>query len=104
MDKELLYFLFNWAIIITLVIGFVYLLIISFIVKDYSLIIEKPLIFVIELIFMTVLPGIPLLFFAVSRGLDIGYAIALAVSLSAQSGAFHLIFQLSGLYKYTFGA
>jgi hypothetical protein len=103
MDKEYLYVLFNITTIVVLVIAFVYLLILSLLVKEYTLVIERPFVFFIELIFMIVLPGIPLLFFAVSRGLDFGHAVIVASTFSAQSGAFHVVFQLSGLYKHLFG-
>jgi hypothetical protein len=104
MDKELLFYIFNLATIVIMVIAFVYLVIISFIVQEFALIVERPLIFLIELTFMIVLPGLPLLFFSVSRGMDFGSALILASSLSIQSGLFHLVFQTSGLYRYTFGA
>ena len=104
MNKEFLLYIFNTATIVVLVFGFVYLVILSLIVKEYALIIERPFIFFIELLFMIVLPSVPILFFAVSRGLDFGHALLLASSFSAQSGAFHLVLQLSGLYKYSFGA
>jgi hypothetical protein len=104
MDKELLFYIFNLAVVVVMVVGFVYLVIISFIVQDFALIVERPLIFLIELTFMIVLPGVPLLFFSVSRGMDFGSALILASSLSVQSGLFHLVCQTSGLYRYTFGA
>jgi hypothetical protein len=103
MDKEYLFVLFEVATIILLVIAFVYLLALSILVKEYAFIVEKPFTFFIELVFMTVLPGIPLLFFAFTRGLDIGKAVILASTFSAKVGAFHVIFQLSGIYKYTLG-
>lgn len=104
MDKELLFYTFNLATIVAMVLAFVYLVIISFIVQDFALIVDRPLIFLIELTFMIVLPGVPLLFFSVSRGMDFGTALILASSFSVQAGIFHLVFQTSGLYRYTFGA
>jgi hypothetical protein len=104
MDKEFLFYTFNLSTIVAIVVAFVYLVIISFIVQDFALIVDRPIIFLMELTFMIVLPGVPLLFFSVSRGMDFGNALILASSLSLQSGLFHIVFQTSGLYRYTFGA
>lgn len=103
MDAEYLYFLFEAATIGVLVIGFVYLFVMAIIVRDYSLIVERPFIFAIEFVFMMLLPAVPLLFFTVSRGVDFKQAVVYASTLAAKFGAFHLVLQLSGFYKYAFG-
>lgn len=102
MDAEYLYFLFEVCTVIALVIGFVYLFVLSIIVRDYRHIVERPFIFTLELLFMMVLPAIPLLFFYVSRGISFVKAMAWASSLAAKFGVFHVVLQLSGMYSYLF--
>lgn len=104
MDAEYLYFLFEVATIGLLIIGFIYLFVLSLIVRDYKLIVERPFIFTIELLFMMLLPAIPLLFFTVSRGVDFKKAVILASTLAAKFGAYHIVLQLSGSYTHLFGA
>jgi hypothetical protein len=50
------------------------------------------------------LPSIPILFFAVSRSMPLGRAMALAISFAIQAAAFHIVLQLSGVYKHSFGS
>jgi hypothetical protein len=104
MDAEYLYFLFEVATIGLLIIGFIYLFVLSLIVRDYKLIVERPFIFTVELLFMMLLPAIPLLFFCVSRSVDLKTAIIYASTLAAKFGAFHVVLQLSGTYTHMFGA
>jgi hypothetical protein len=49
------------------------------------------------------LPSIPLLFFAVSRSMKLDRAMLLAGTFAIQAAAFHVVFQLSGVYKHSFG-
>lgn len=103
MDKEGVYFLFEIATVVILVLAFVYLLVLSIIVRDYKIIVEHPFIFTLELLFMMILPAIPLLFFKVSRGIPWKDAVLWASSLTAKFGAFHVVLQLSGFYSFLFG-
>jgi hypothetical protein len=86
------------------VLAFVFLFILSVVVNDYRLIVERPFLFTVELIFMAILPSIPILFFAVSRSMPLGRAMALAISFAVQAAAFHVVLQLSGVYKHSFGS
>lgn len=103
MDKEYLYFLFNVLTVVLLVIAFIYLLVLSIIVRDYQIIVQRPFLFFIELLFMIVLPSIPILFFKISRNISMRDAIIWASNFAWQSGAFHIVLQLSGVYSYLFG-
>ena len=103
MDKEGVYFLFEVATVVLLVLGFVYLLVLSIIIRDYKLIVEHPFIFTLELLFMMLLPAIPLLFFKVSRDIPWKEAVLWASSLAIKFGAFHVVLQLSGFYSFLFG-
>jgi len=102
MDAEYIYFLFEVATVAVLVFALVYLFVLSIIVRDYRMIVERPFIFVVELIFMMVLPALPILFFYVSRGTDFHKAMAWASSLAAKFGIFHIVMQLSGMYSFLF--
>jgi hypothetical protein len=104
MDTEYLYFMFEVTVIVLLIVAFIYLFVLSIIVRDTTLIVERPFIFTIELLFMMVLPAVPLLFFVVSRGTDFKKAMILTSTLAAKFGAFHVVLQLSGTYKYLLGA
>lgn len=103
MDKEGVYFLFEVATVVILILGFVYLMVLSIIIRDYKHIVEHPFLFTIELIFMIILPVIPILFFKVSRGIPWKDAIIWASSLGTKFGAFHVVLQLSGMYTFLFG-
>jgi hypothetical protein len=103
MDKEGAYFMFEVVTVVALVLGFVYLLVLSIIIHDYKIIVEHPFIFTLELLFMMILPAIPLLFFKVSRGIPWKDAVIWATSLATKFGAFHVVLQLSGFYSFLFG-
>jgi hypothetical protein len=102
-DAAFLFSIFEIATIIITIVVFVYLFILSIVVNDYKLIVEKPFLFTIEFLFMTFLPSIPILFFAISRGLLFAKAFLLATSFAVQAALFHIVFQLSGVYRYSFG-
>ena len=102
-DGAFLFLIFELSTIAISVIVFVYLFILSIVVNDYKLIVERPFLFTIEFIFMALLPSIPLLFFAISRSIPFAKAMSLAVSFAIQAAMFHIVFQLSGVYKHSFG-
>lgn len=102
-DGAFLFLIFELFTIFIIVIAFVYLFILSIVVNDYKIIVERPFLFTVELIFMMILPSIPLLFFAISRSTPLSKAIALASSFAVQAGVFHIVFQLSGVYRHSFG-
>ncbi len=95
-------YLFKLLTLLALIGGFIYLLVLSIIVKDFKFIYENPLLFFVETIFMMILPAIPLLFFYVSRKISWNKAMIYAGSLALKFGAFHIVFQLSGFYSYLF--
>lgn len=102
-EGSFLFFLFDLFTISITILVFVYLFILSIVVNDYKLIVEKPFLFTIEFIFMMILPSIPLLFFMISRSISFDKAMLLAVSFAIQAGLFHIVCQLSGVYRYSFG-
>jgi len=102
-EGAFLFVLFDLIAIGVSVLIFVYLFILSIVVNDYKLIVERPFLFSIELIFMALLPSIPILFFAISRSIPFAKAMALAISFAVQAALFHIVFQLSGVYRHSFG-
>lgn len=102
MDLDYYYFVFEIAVLAIIAFGFAYLLALTVIVRDVNLIRSKPLVFIVELILMTVLPGIPILFFVISRGISWDRAWVWFSSLSVKFAIFHVLSQLSGLYTWVF--
>ena len=102
-NSDFLFLIFELFKIGITVLVFVYLFILSVVVNDYKLIVERPFLFTVELIFMMILPAIPVLFFAISRSIPIAKAVGFAVSFAILTGAFHIVLQLSGVYRHSFG-
>jgi len=102
MELDYYYFVFELAILGVLSFGVAYLLALAVLVRDTELIRTKPFIFVIELILMAILPGIPILFFVVSRGISWDKAWIWFSSLSVKFAIFHVISQISGFYGWLF--
>jgi uncharacterized membrane protein YvlD (DUF360 family) len=92
--------LFYTGIIVSIVV----LGIFSFIVKDISFIKEYPLDFFIELIFVSVVPALLMVFvFARTRNMSPNTTLVWFLSVLIKLMIFHILFQLSGLYTYAFG-
>jgi len=102
-DGAFLFFIFELFKVSVIVLTFVYLFILSIVVNDYKLIVDRPFLFTVELIFMTFLPSIPILFFAISRSIPFSKAFALAISFAILTALFHIVLQLSGVYRHSFG-
>lgn len=102
MDKEFLFFLFKLFTVVILVLGAVYLFVLSIIIRDYQIIVDRPFIFIIELLFIMLLPAIPLFFFIFSRNMPLKDAIIWASSVAGKFGIGHILLQLSGTYTYLF--
>lgn len=102
MEIEYQYVWFQILFLAVSYIGFAYLLALSILVRDTELIVNRPFVFTIELLLMTILPGIPMMYFVISRNLSWGKAWVWFVSTSVQFGIFHVLFQLSGIYTWLF--
>lgn len=102
MDLDFYYFVFEIAIIGVLAFGIAYLLALAILVRDVQLIRGKPLIFIFELLLMAFLPGIPILFFVVSRGIPWEKAWIWFSSLSIKFAIFHIVSEMSGFYTWLF--
>jgi len=102
MDLEFQYYIFELGLLFIIFLGLAYLLGLSMLVRDTQLIVEKPLIFIIELILMAALPGVPILFFVVSRGISWNTAWTWYASLSTKFAIFHILSEISGFYRWLF--
>lgn len=102
MDLEYLYFLFKIATLLILVMGFAYLLALAIIVRDLDMVLKKPFLFTVELLAMSLLPGLPLLFFVFSRNITWRTAWIWFISLSVKFGIFHILMEFSGTYRWLF--
>ena len=102
MDLEYLYFLFKIVTLMIILLGFAYLLALSIIVRDVELIKRHPFLFAVELLGMTLLPGLPLLFFVVSRNITWRTAWIWFISLSVKFAVLHILLEISGTYRWLF--
>ena len=90
------------ALIAVLIIGFAILLGVTFAVRDFKIIAERPLIFIVETLVISVIPAVPLFFFTLSRGISMASATKWVAGLSIKFAIFHIVFQTSGFYTYMF--
>jgi hypothetical protein len=102
MDLQAIYLFLQYGLIAVFVLGFAVFFGVSVVARDVEILKKKPFIFAIELLLVSLLPALPILFFVVSRGLDIATAITWMYGLSIKFALFHLVFQLSGFYTYLF--
>lgn len=102
MELESYYLWFNLLVLALTYLGVAFLLSLAIIVRNYDLIVNSPLIFTVETILMSILPGIPLLFFVISRKISFAKAWLWFGTTSIQFGIFHILLQLSGTYDWLF--
>jgi hypothetical protein len=75
----------------------------SFIVKDIGFIRDNPVDFAIELLFISFLPALMMVFvFGRTRKVDSNKLVLWFVTLILKLMIFHILFQLSGLYSMAF--
>lgn len=102
MEASVYYVVFNVLMISALLIGFGYLLMLSILVHDTQKITDSFIYFVVEWAVVAALPALPILFFVLSRAMSIEKAKVWFWSLATKFAVFHLLFQLSGYYRYMF--
>lgn len=90
------------ATIWIIVLIFIVLIITSAIVRDYRYMVEKPLFFMVETIMISILPALPIFFFYVTRSTSPKQTTLTFLALVIKFAALHILFQLSGIYSYTF--
>lgn len=102
MSASVYYVVFNVLMISAVLIGFGYLLTLSILVHDTSKITDSFIYFVVEWALVAFAPALPIWFFVVTRAMSIEKAKVWFWSLSSKFAVFHLLFQLSGYYRYMF--
>lgn len=80
------------------------LCVVSFYVKDIDFIVRHPFDFFMELFFVSVIPALLMVFvFAKTRRFSSEQTTVWFYSLLLKLMIFHILFQISGIYSYTFG-
>lgn len=99
---ELLYMIVEFGILAVVVVGFGILLGVTAVVRDFEMVIRRPLVFIVETLIVAFIPAVPMLFFVVSRGISMGTALRWFYGLAIKFGLFHILFQTSGFYTFMF--
>lgn len=87
----------------SLIIASIVLIIISAIVRDYKFIINNPKGFIFELLAFSIVPPLVIAFvFFKTRGITVKDTILWFVWMVLKFAAFHIFFQLSGVYTILF--
>ena len=102
-DIDFIYLFVKIAIITGIILGIIILVPLAMIKRDIQLLKSKPFIFTIETILIGILPGIALLFFTISRGIPFSETKIYSLELAIKFSLFHVLFQISGFYKYLIG-
>jgi hypothetical protein len=102
-DIDYIYLFVKIAIITAIVLGLSILVPLAIIKRDTFIITQRPLKFAIETFLVGVVPGICILFFTISRGIPFSETRIFALELAIKFSLFHVLFQISGFYKYLIG-
>jgi hypothetical protein len=102
MSASVYYVVFNVLAISAALISFGYLLTLSILVHDTQKITDSFMYFVVEWAVVAFAPALPMLFFVLTRAMSIEKAKVWFWSLASKFAVFHLLFQLSGYYRYAF--
>lgn len=94
--------LFNSLTLAVLLAGLIYLVILAALVHDIEFITKHPVGFAIETAAMFALPGLPILLFMLTQNTKPSVAFKLFISIGAKFAIFHVLFHLSGIYRYLF--
>lgn len=88
-----------WALIVATIM----LIVISAIVRDYAFIKNNPKGFIFEMLAFSILPPLVIAFvFFKTRGITVKDTIVWFILMVLKFAAFHLLFQLSGVYTILF--
>mgnify|MGYP003347972556 FL=1 len=102
-DIDYVYLFTKIAIITGIILGLSILVPLAMIKRELYMIKQRPLLFAIETFLIGILPGIALMFFTVSRGIPFHETRIFALELALKFSIFHVLFQISGFYKYLIG-
>ena len=80
------------------------LCVVSFFVHDFGFIMHRPFDFFIELLFVSLVPSLLMVFvFARTRSIDSKSTLVMFFTVMIKLMIFHILFQLSGIYSAMFG-
>lgn len=102
-DTDYIYLFVKIAIITAIVIGIAILVPLSVVKKETYMITQRPVLFAMETFLVGVVPGLCLMFFTISRGIPFSETRLFALELAIKFSLFHVLFQISGFYKYLIG-
>lgn len=102
-DLQLFYLIFQYSLFGILFLGAAYLFVLTLLRRDFEIIVRRPFIFIVELILVSIIPAVPLLFFAVSRKISLSEAMTWFIALAVKFAIFHVLLQTSGMYTMWFG-
>jgi hypothetical protein len=86
-----------------MVIAFIVLVLTSVFVRDYAFIVEHPWLFILELVFFSLVPAMMIaLVFVKTRHIKVKEGMKWLVALTLKFALFHILFQLSGVYTVLF--
>lgn len=88
-----------YAAFFSVIALFVILIILSIYVRDYDLIKDSPLLFVIETFVIAVGASIPFTYFCVRRGISSAATSEIIIALMFKFALLHVLLELSGFYR-----
>jgi hypothetical protein len=100
MDISVVFIIIQWALVLVTAILFGTFLALAFIKADFTLIKRKPFLFLAELLLVSVVPATMFLFFMVTRDISFSTAMTWFWALSIKFATVHLLFEISGFYKW----
>lgn len=93
----------NYVILWTVIAALVFLIVTSIIVRDYEFIIKSPGLFIIEILFFSVIPALIIVFImARTRNMPVKDTLGWLIAMIFKFSIFHVLFQLSGVYTVLF--
>ena len=88
-----------WGISVTLIVGALVLAALSVKNRDIAFIKDHPLMFLLELLFISIIPGIGMFIISFTREATIKTSFFAFMALSAKLAVVHILLQLSGFYS-----
>ncbi len=99
-EVETVYKIISYFMLAAVAIGLIFLVGAAIKQRHVSFMKDHPFLFSMECILVSILPALPLFFFTVSRGISIQHASILFSTLTLKCAAIHILFEISGYYKF----
>lgn len=100
MNLQVMYVVMEIGLVAFLLVSVALLLFAAVMRRDFDMIAKRPFAFVVELLVVSIVPAIPILLFAATRGMEWDMALAWFYGLAIKFGVFHVLLQISGFYTY----